>query len=88
MGDFPLWVDREDVDSQAVFSAYMRYQLVTQGAHFRDATDWRPVWWGHLHMILHRVGDVEGTLIRPDMEGGQRPRLREKSLQISHRLDA
>ena len=66
MGDFPRWVDREDVDSQAMYSAYLRYEFGRQQTHFRHA-DWRPVWWGQLDMIVHRVPHVPGmTLVRPD----------------------
>ena len=64
MADFPRWVDREDVDSQAMYSAILNYQFVTKNAHFSDAAGWRPVWYGHLHMINHRAN--VSNLIRPD----------------------
>ena len=66
MGDFPRWVEREDVDSQAMFSAYLNY-LVTTGAHSRDAPGWRPVWSGHLHMINHRT-DPPGVHVQPAVD--------------------
>ena len=74
MGDFPRWVDREDVDSQAMFSAYLHYQYVVEKTYCEGETDWKPLWWGHLHMILHRtdtssVEGVGGAIIRPSPQG-------------------
>ena len=66
MGDFPRWVHRVDVDSQAMFSAYLNYQFVTKNKHFGDAAGWRPVWYGHLHMINHR-GPVAANVVKMEM---------------------
>ena len=62
MGDFPRWVDSEDVDSSAMFSAYMSYDLMMKECHFGNEASWRPVWHGHLFMINHRVRHVEGVV--------------------------
>ena len=69
MGDFPRWVDRADVDSMAMLSAYMHYDAVTKAELSAEPGDWKPMWWGHLTFILHRVGDFPGTLVRPAVEG-------------------
>ena len=69
MADFPRWVDREGVDSYAMYSAYLHYQFHTKKTHFNDVAGWQPVWWGHLHMILHRVERVPGIVVRPDTQG-------------------
>ena len=68
MGDFPRWVDREDVDSQAMFSAILNYEFKTKNAHFGDEAGWRPVWYGHLHMINHRAnhGHLGGVRVDQD----------------------
>ena len=77
MGDFPRWIDREDVDSQAMYGAYMRYQFDIEKKYNLVGTAMKPIWWGHLHMILHSV-DTEGLaglppggILRPDMRGLQ-----------------
>ena len=77
MGDFPRWIDREDVDSQAMYGAYMRYQFVFETTVLKDRAGSLPIWYGHLHMILHRV-DMEaaadlppGAIVRPNMRGLQ-----------------
>ena len=66
MGDFPRWVDRDDVDSQAMLSAFMRY-------HYRMRQDFddgkRPIWWESLHITLHHVADYHGSVHRPHFEG-------------------
>ena len=62
MGDFPRWVHSEDVDSSAMFSAYLSYDLKMKEWHFGDEASWHPVWHGHLFMINHRVRHVEGVV--------------------------
>ena len=57
MGDFPRWVDRKDVDSQAMYSAYLKYDW-NMKQQFNDPAV-RPIWWGCLHMVLHRMEDGE-----------------------------
>ena len=55
MGDYPRWVDREDVDSAAMYSAFMSYEHHMKTNEDMNTGAYHPVWWGHLHMIMHRV---------------------------------
>ena len=86
MGDFPRWVDREDVDSQAMFSAYLHYQYAVEKTYCEGETDWKPLWWGHLHFGVAQGGHVQLRGRRrshhpPKPRGSQRSQVREASLQ-------
>ena len=67
MGDFPRWIDREDVDSPAMFSAYLSYENAIQAQFSYKTGAYRPVWDGHLHMINHRKPCMEGICIPRDV---------------------
>ena len=69
MGDYPRWVNRADVDSQAMFSAYMQYRAANALSDDATETEWQPEWWGHLHMIHHRVSHVHKNILRPETGG-------------------
>ena len=69
MGDFPRWVDREDVDSQAMLSAYMWYVGGAQAELSAEPGEWMPSWWGHLTLINHRVDPWPGAIVRPAVQG-------------------
>ena len=57
MGDYPRWVDNHKVDSAAMYQAYLEYHIQIRKEVFQDETEeeWAPVWWGHLHFLLHRM---------------------------------
>ena len=67
MGDFPRWVDRADVDSQAMYSAYLSYDY-TMKKKFKDQGV-RPLWWGSLKMVLHRRENDELSAVPRDNGG-------------------
>ena len=54
MGDFPRCIDRQDVDSAAVYAAYTTYELSMEEKHSHITGAYRPVWDSHLLMIDHR----------------------------------
>ena len=68
MGDFPRWIDREDIDSNAMYSAYLQYRIQTEQLLPSEPTAlWRLEWAGHMYMILHRIDDVPATtFVRPN----------------------
>ena len=70
MGDFPRWVDRGDVDSQAMYSAYLKYDY-NMKQQLKDPGV-RPLWWGCLHMIMHRVENDELSAVPRDNVGSLR----------------
>ena len=65
MGDFPRWIDREDVDSYAMYSAFLKYRMETEQLFPKEPSAlWRPEWWGHIYMILHRIDhDPSSTVV-------------------------
>ena len=69
MGDFPRWIDREDVDSAAMYSAYLAYDYSMKKKHSHIIGASRPVWDGHLKMIDHRRPSFEGFCVPPDTTG-------------------
>ena len=66
MGDFPRWIDREDVDSAAMYSAYLAYDYVMKQKYSHIIGACRPVWHGHLHIIDHKKPDIEGICLPRD----------------------
>ena len=73
MGDFPRWLDRDDVDSCAMYSAYLAYDLFMRKEYFFGTGAYRPVWDGHLHMIMHEIR-VDGVPRRVTPAAGGRVR--------------
>ena len=67
MGDFPRWIDREDVDSAAMYSAYLAYENFMKEKYSHITGAYRPVWDGHLHMIDHRKPSIEGIFLPRDV---------------------
>ena len=70
MGDLPRWVDRPDVDSAAMYSAFMAYDyhMKTQKVEGMDLGAYHPIWYGHLHMYIHKVEgeeDILSATLRP-----------------------
>ena len=61
MGDWPRWIDLPNVDSQAMYSAFLAYDCRMQSHEEIRAGGYRPVWSGHLMMIIHRVAE-EGVV--------------------------
>ena len=54
----------------AMYSAFLQYQLeTTRILPQEERVLWRPEWWGHIFMILHRIDDTPATLLRPPSEG-------------------
>ena len=66
MADFPRWVDQEDVDSAAMYSAYLSYEHEMRKMYFVDTPAARPMWSGHLFMINHRVSLPPRGFVCPD----------------------
>ena len=55
MADFPRWVDRSDVDSSAMLSAFITYHTeVSAMLQEKNGLSYQPVWEGHLWSIYHR----------------------------------
>ena len=54
MADLPRWVDRWDVDSQAMLSAFISYHTELS-ARLEEAhgLSFQPVWEGHLFCVIH-----------------------------------
>ena len=63
MGDWPRWIDHPNVDSAAMYSAFLSYECRMQSHEEIRAGAYRPVWSGHLKMIIHKLGtdDVLGA---------------------------
>ena len=58
MADWPRWIDLSTVDSYAMYSAYLNYEYRMQQSYEEIRTGaYRPVWSGHLTMIIHKLGD-------------------------------
>ena len=57
MGDWPRWIDRQDVDSAAMYSAFIAYDYhtKTQKVEGMDLGAYHPIWYGHLKLVLHRA---------------------------------
>ena len=56
MGDWPRWIDDPNVDSSAMYSAFLSYECRMQSHEEIRAGAYRPVWSGHLKMIIHKLG--------------------------------
>ena len=69
MGDFPRWLDREDVDSAAMYSAYLKYEFQMRKEYFKNTGAYRPVWDGHLVMIMHKLPDIGRPCQAPNVPG-------------------
>ena len=55
MADLPRWVDQDDVDSQAMLSAFIRYHYETGLAlKQKHGESYQPIWEGQLSAIMHR----------------------------------
>ena len=55
MADLPRWVDRSDVDSTAMLSAFMAYHHETSAMlKERYGMSYQPIWEGHLWSIMHK----------------------------------
>ena len=68
MADFPRWVDRSDVDSSAMLSAFITYHTeVSAMLEQKNGLSYQPVWEGHLWSIIHRPA--------PALEGVSTPLL-------------
>ena len=71
MADFPRWLDRQDVDSAAMYSAFLGYQLSMREKYPHITGAYRPVWDGQLILIDHRKPDIEGVCIPRDVAQGR-----------------
>ena len=70
MGDLPRWIDDEKVDSQAMLSAYMGYEHMSRTELAAgNQGNFRPIWWGHLTMVVHKMNGVQGTLLTQPLAG-------------------
>lgn len=55
MADLPRWVDQDDVDSQAMLNAFVRYHYETSLAlQEKHGVSYQPIWEGQLSAIMHR----------------------------------
>ena len=68
MGDWPRWVDLPNVDSAAMYSAFLHYDCRMHSHEQIRTGAYRPVWSGHLTMIIHRM-EQEGILPAARVQG-------------------
>ena len=55
MADLPRWVDRSDVDSMAMLSAFLAYDAeMSAMLEEKNGLSYQPVWEGHLWSFTHR----------------------------------
>ena len=57
MGDFPRWVNRWDVDSSAMLSAFLQYHTESCQPLDDEHLSFQPSWYGHLCVVIHRDAD-------------------------------
>ena len=57
MGDLPRWVNRSDVDSSAMLSAFLQYHTGSCQPLDDEHLSFQPSWYGHLCVVIHRDAD-------------------------------
>ena len=71
MADLPRWVDRWDVDSQAMMSAFIAYHAeVRQMLEEKHGLSFQPVWEGLLWCFIHEDPPHLAGLARPILPMG------------------